>query len=174
MKINIKHSWLLIFAVFLLSACESSPIKTLPVDTEETGNKVGMIAPNFVTTDIAGNEIKLSAFRGKVVLLDFWATWCGPCRTTVPELVKLWQKYKSEDFVIIGVSFDSDKAKLLDYIHTNNMDWQHIHDTGYDVNINYKVDVIPKVFLIDRQGKIIFASHPLMTNLDSLVGAVLK
>jgi thiol-disulfide isomerase/thioredoxin len=123
--------------------------------------------------DQFGKPVSLSDFRDKVVLLDFWATWCPPCREAMPEVKKVWEKYRDRDFMIIGVSldFDRDLDEWRDYISTNDLGWTHVADGRYWNNAvarQYDVTAIPEMKLLDREGNIIATSHSIR-RLDSLI-----
>lgn len=102
-----------------------------------------------------GKAVDLSKLRGKVVLLDFWATWCGPCMAKLPEILKLKDKYKGKDFQLIGISLDEDKAVLLKTVKAKGMDWPEYFDgKGWESEVGTKFDVrsIPAAWLIDKKG----------------------
>jgi peroxiredoxin len=117
---------------------------------------VGSMAPDFPAKDISGHAVKLSALRGKVVLLDFWATWCPPCRVEVPNLLEIYRKFKDKNFVLISVSLDRDLQAARQFITDKEMGWVHIvdQDAGRDIAEKYQVEYIPSTFVINRSGKI--------------------
>jgi thiol-disulfide isomerase/thioredoxin len=115
----------------------------------------------FEVTDLDGKTLSLEKLKGKVVLIDFWATWCGPCKVEMPNVIKLHKKYNEKGFEIVGISLDRDKAALENYIRTNKMEWpQHFDGAGWQngVATKYKVRSIPATYLIDRKGKIRYRS----------------
>ena len=119
-------------------------------------------APDFTTKDLAGNDVKLSDFKGKkIVLLDFYAGWCGPCKVEMPNLVKLYAKYKDRGFEIVGISLDASAAKAKDYAKTAGITWTATWQApgGWKTPIVglYSVRGIPATFLIGKDGKIIQA-----------------
>lgn len=121
---------------------------------------IGAIAPEFTQADTSGKMISLSSFRGKYLLVDFWASWCGPCRAENPNVVKAFNKYKDKNFTILGVSLDrpQDKDKWLAAIHKDGLAWNHVSDLQYWTNAAaqlYGVQAIPQNFLLDPSGKII-------------------
>jgi peroxiredoxin len=121
---------------------------------------IGSAAPDFTQNDENGKPVKLSSFKGKYVLLDFWASWCGPCRQENPNVVRIFNKYKTKNFTVLGVSLDKPegKAAWLNAIKADGLTWTHVSDLKYWNNAAatlYFVDSIPQNFLIDPQGKIV-------------------
>jgi len=122
--------------------------------------ELGAVAPDFTQNDVNGNPVSLSSFRGKYVLIDFWASWCGPCRQENPNVVKAYNKFKSKNFTILGVSLDKADAKdnWIAAIKTDSLTWTQVSDLNFwnnKVAILYAVQSIPHNFLIDPNGKII-------------------
>jgi thiol-disulfide isomerase/thioredoxin len=118
----------------------------------------GSIAPEISLADSTGKIIKLSTLRGKVVLIDFWASWCGPCRKDNPHNVELYKKYNSKGFEIYGVSLDRDREKWLEAIKKDGLTWTHVSDLQYwksEGAKTYGINAIPATVLLDRDGKII-------------------
>lgn len=117
------------------------------------------VAPEIVMNDRNGKPLELSSLRGKVVLLDFWASWCGPCRQENPNVVAMYEKYKDKGFTVFSVSLDKDKDAWLEAIAADNLSWpNHVSDlNGWNSSaaVSYGVDAIPAAFLIDGEGKII-------------------
>ena len=121
---------------------------------------VGRMAMDFTQNDTLGNPVSLSSFKGKYVLIDFWASWCGPCRQENPNVVKAFNNYKEKGFTVLGVSLDQPNAKdkWMKAIHDDNLTWTQVSDLkfwGNAVAVQYGIQAIPQNFLIDPQGKII-------------------
>ncbi len=118
----------------------------------------GSMAPEINLPDTAGNNIALSSLRGKVVLIDFWASWCSPCRREMPNNVKLYNKYHSQGYEIYGVSLDKERSNWIKAIKDDHLNWIHVSDLRYwqsKAARNYGVNSIPFTVLIGRDGKII-------------------
>lgn len=119
----------------------------------------GKVAPDFEEKLANGKTMKLSDLKGKVVLLDFWASWCGPCRQENPNVVALYEKYKSKGFTVMSVSLDQDRERWLGAIEKDRLSWPyHVSDLkgwGSEVAKQYSVRGIPFTVLIDKDGKII-------------------
>jgi thiol-disulfide isomerase/thioredoxin len=120
---------------------------------------IGSVCPDFAETDLEGKPLSIASRKGKVVLLDFWATWCGPCRQELPNVIATYQKHHSEGFEIIGVSLDSERDKLDSFLkQEDGMTWPQYYD-GQQWNnklaVQYGVEAIPFALLIGPDGKII-------------------
>lgn len=119
---------------------------------------VGAIAPDFVQKDPAGKSVKLSDYRGKYVLVDFWASWCKPCRAENPAVVKAYNEFKAKNFTILGVSLDNERQRSawLKAIQEDGLTWTQLIDLGDEKAADlYHVQAIPQNFLIDPGGKIV-------------------
>lgn len=123
-----------------------------------TLGKVGTVLPEFKQNDVNGKPVSLSSLRGKYVLVDFWASWCGPCRAENPNVVKAFNEYKAKGFTVLGVSLDQDKSKWLDAIKKDGLAWTHVSDLKYwnnQVAVQFGIQSIPANFLIDPKGVVI-------------------
>jgi peroxiredoxin len=122
------------------------------------GTTVGYTANNFSQTSTDGKKVSLSDFKGKYVLIDFWASWCRPCRMENPNVVAAYNRFKSKGFTVLGVSMDSNRDPWLAAIQQDNLTWTHVSDLkgwGNEVGKLYGVTGIPQNYLIDREGKIV-------------------
>jgi thiol-disulfide isomerase/thioredoxin len=122
------------------------------------GLNVGQKFPGFAEQDLAGNPLSVSAYRGKVTMVDFWATWCGPCRGEMPNVIATYQKYHNLGFDIIGVSLDQSRDDLTGFLNANGIVWsQYFDGQGWQNKLarQYQVMSIPMDYLLDRHGIII-------------------
>jgi peroxiredoxin len=138
--------------------------------------KIGAAAPEISLPDVNGNTISLSSLKGKVVLIDFWASWCGPCRQANPSVVRLYKKYKDQGFEVFGVSIDSKKAAWIKAIKQDKIKYTQVNDNGgwnSSVAATYGVDQIPTSFLLDKNGNVVGIDAE-GKELDKLVKELLK
>ena len=130
----------------------------VPTLTAKAQLHVGSEAPEITLPNAKDSMIKLSSFRGKPVLVDFWASWCGPCRAENPSVVKLYKKFRERGFVVLGVSLDMKKSEWIKAIKKDRITYLQVIDKdGWNSTFagKYFVDQIPSNFLLDKEGKII-------------------
>lgn len=112
--------------------------------------------PAFELPDLSGAVITSSSFEGKVLLIDFWATWCPPCRDEIPSFIELQNTYKDQGFEIIGISLDQNKADLVAFVPANNMNYTVLHDTTNVTPTAFGgIQGIPTTFLVNKKGNIV-------------------
>jgi len=115
---------------------------------------IGTVAPDFTLRSDSGINVKLSERRGQVVMINFWATWCGPCRQEMPELERLYQKYRKAGFVILGVSVDDKPESARAMARKLNVSFPILFDNRKQASSRYDVDAMPSTLLVDRNGKV--------------------
>ncbi len=124
----------------------------LPI-AERHAVKLGEPAPNFQLRDLNGRLVTLSDLRGKVVLLNFWATWCGPCRVEMPAMEQLYHMFSRKDFEILAVSTDAQGVAITrPFQQENHLTFPILHDADYRVGLTYGARSLPMTFMVDRQG----------------------
>lgn len=141
---------------------------------------IGQIAPDFTMNDSTGNPVALSSLKGKVLLVDFWASWCSPCRAENPNVVRAYQTFKSKGFDILGVSFDQNRDKWMKAVKDDQLTWQHVSDLkgwGNAAGKQYGINSIPANVLLDKEMKIIarnLRGEELIAKLTEVLGAPSK
>jgi peroxiredoxin len=146
----IRHKFCLFFCLFIIAFSAKSQIQLQPNITDSR--------LDFTLPDIKGDSLQLSTMKGKVFLLDFWASWCVPCRFSNKNLVRLYAKYKDKGFEILGVSLDDNKNAWKRAVSKDRISWLQINDSkGWDATsaAKWQVDAIPASFLIDKDGNVV-------------------
>ncbi|MGE3821307.1 MAG: TlpA family protein disulfide reductase [Isosphaeraceae bacterium] len=120
-------------------------------------DRVGRPAPEFTARDVLGKEFRLESYRGKYVLIDFWATWCAPCVAELPRLQAAYAKYRDQGFEIVGVSLDDTRTAVTDFVKARGVPWRQLHNAGAEADLieAFGVTTIPATFLIDPDGTIV-------------------
>ena len=136
------------FSGVLLSGCTSSGT------TSEYGPGIGKLAPDFTLNSLDGQEVSLSGLRGKPVLLNFWATWCGPCRIEMPLLQEIYEKWAGKELVLLAVNLHEDPGKVREFVESAGYSFPVLLATGNEVPLSYNIRNIPATFFIDADGVI--------------------
>ena len=119
----------------------------------------GHALPNLEFASLSGEQVNLANLKGKVVLIDFWASWCGPCLRAMPDLIETYRKYHDQGFEIVGISLDKDKARLEQYMQDTGITWQQYYDgLGWENKMakRFGVQGIPHIVLVDKNGAVHF------------------
>ena len=172
---------LMLLAVVAVSACARGEnavdsVAALPSEKPE----VGFTAPAYSAVNLAGDSVSLASYRGKVVLLNAWATWCGPCRQEIPELRSIQAKYAKAGLVVVGVTVDSEgtEAQIDDFVKEFRMDYPLWRDPAERISAQYAIMGLPATFLIDRRGIIRWKSTGVVapgdTTLERAIRAALE
>ena len=133
-------------------------VNVKPAPDEDTIAE-GHAFPRLEFASLSGDQVNLANLKGKVVLVDFWASWCGPCLRAMPDLIETYGRYHDQGFEIIGISLDKDKARLEQYIQDNGITWQQYYDgLGWDNKMAKRFGVrgIPHIVLVDKNGAVHF------------------
>ena len=136
------------------------PINVKPPPDENTIAE-GHAFPTLEFASLSGEQVNLANLKGKAVLIDFWATWCGPCRRTMPDLVQTYREYHDQGFEIIGISLDKDRSQLEQYMKDMGITWQQYYDgLGWNNRManRFGVRAIPHIVLVDRDGTVHFST----------------
>ncbi len=136
---------------------------------------IGQKAPDFQSQSISGDDISLDSLEGQFVILEFWATWCGPCLPEIPHLKDLYEKYKNSGFAIVGISLDRDKETLMNFIDEREMEWSQIYiENGWEGELPrlFNVSGIPRMYLLDPEGNIVgrdLRGEEMISKVESLI-----
>lgn len=136
---------------------------------------IGQKAPNFKFQTVNGDDISLSNLKGQFVILEFWATWCGPCIPEIPHLKYLYENYQNSGFTIVGISLDEDRETLMNFIEDREIPWPQIYvEDGWEAELSrmYNVSGIPRMYLLDPDGNIIerdLRGEEMVSKVESLI-----
>jgi len=141
----------LLAGLLVVTACESTGSAIAAVKKEKDRRP----APDFTLKDSMGRPVKLSDYKGKVVLLNFWATWCGPCKIEIPWLIAFEQQYKEQGFAVLGVSMDEEGWEVVKpYVEQSKINYRIVIGDDMTAQLYGGVDSLPTSFMLDRQGRI--------------------
>jgi len=126
----------------------------LSISVAQAGETKKTPAPNFTSPSLSGSNVRLSELKGDVILLNFWASWCGPCRLEMPLLNKLHNKYKAIGFTVLGVNVEESTSAAQDFLKDNKVSFPILWDTQNTVSKQYNVQAMPTTVMIDRDGQV--------------------
>lgn len=152
-KMKIKKTSLLCISFIMFLALAGCKGKKGGEETKAPPLK-GDVAVDVTLQDLEGKKIKLSQFKGKVVMLNFWATWCPPCREEMPSMDAMYQKFKGTDLVMLAVSIDENAETVREFMKKNNYTMPVYHDPNKDAGAAYGITGVPETFIIDKKGVI--------------------
>jgi len=139
------------------SSSETGQTKRADIANLETGTQKGQVAPDFSLTDLNGNQVKLADYAGKIVLVNFWATWCPPCRVEMPHMQKFYDDYKDKDVVILGVNLTPTEKNMdvvTNFVQEQQLTFPIVLDQEGEVTQAYKVVAYPTTYILDADGVI--------------------
>jgi len=143
--------WLMFFIVILLAACSNET-----EDAQRNSSSRLALAPDFELSSLQGDVVKLSELRGKVVVVNFWATWCPPCREEVPSMQQLHKMMAGKEFVMLAVNIEQDGRQTVPvFLQENPVDFTILFDDSGQVRKSYGVSKYPETFIVDPQGRIV-------------------
>jgi peroxiredoxin len=144
---KLKNSFIaLVFGVFAASSLAASSME-------------GQVAPDFVLKSSTGENLRLSEYRGDVVMINFWATWCGPCRQEMPLLDELYSRYQRVGFNLLGVNIDDDSSRAMGMIEDLGVNFPVLFDDRKEVSKLYDVEAMPVTVIVDREGTVRYVHH---------------
>ena len=162
---TIKTTLLLCF-IALTFGCDSQKSdevesRLLPgVDKSIIDVAAGKLAPEFKLRNLKGEKVSLKDYRGKLVLINFWATWCVPCVAEMPSLERLYKKYKDKGFEILAISGDVDTEVLVNFVNSEKLTFQILRDPTLMISPKYGLEGFPESFLISKEGKLVSFINP--------------
>lgn len=146
----------MLLTVFFVAGCNNDSSSPTTVQSTAQGGLIGKVAPDFTLMNMAGQQVSLSQYRGKVVILNFWATWCPPCREEMPSMEALYKKYQDQGFVMLAVNVDeTGAAAVRKFLQKNPYSFPILLDSDNVAQNTYGVFRFPESFIIDRNGVIV-------------------
>lgn len=140
--------------VLLLGIVAIAVVFGLQLIRQNQTQPTGGPAPDFTITTFEGDTLKLSDLRGRIVVLNFWASWCAPCRAEAPALQSVWEQYQDDGVVLLGVAYADNGPKSLEYIAEFDITYPNAPDLGTRISETYNIQGVPETFIIDRDGNV--------------------
>ena len=134
-------------------------LSVLAATSLASSDLTGQAAPDFALKSSSGDNLRLSEYRGDVVMVNFWATWCGPCRQEMPLLDELYSRYERVGFSLLGVNIDDDSRKAMNMVSELGVSFPVLFDARKEVSKLYRVEAMPVTVLIDREGTVRYVHH---------------
>ena len=162
--------------IILLSVLTSGLVTAGCISTSTQGVEVGNLAPDFQLQDLNGQTVSISNLRGKPVLINFWATWCPPCRGEMPYLQEIYEEWASRDLVILTINIGEGSPTVEAFMQSNNLSFTVLLDTKQDVAQKYNIQYIPTTFFIDKDGIIqdkVIGAFPNKAQIESRLSKIM-
>ena len=145
----------IIISILLISSCQKKEVEKFESKFTQAGLSTvspNIEAPDFILKTLEGKQVSLNSFEGKVVILNFWASWCGPCKAEMPSIESLYNKTKDLNIVILAVNLGESESTVKSYIDSNNFSFTVLLDTDKTVGTEYGVRSIPTTYILDKNG----------------------
>jgi len=160
--------WLIVVLILIVGVLVFNVIGQPPAEISEDPIKIDksqfQTAPDFTLTDLAGNTVSLTDYKGKNIYLNFWASWCGPCKMEMPDIEKIYQEYKDKDLIVLAVDVGENMDTVNDFVTANQFNFSVLLDPKGSVAKTYKVSSIPVSIFINKEGLIVSKKIGLMTH----------
>lgn len=172
-----QRRWSLGSIVLLAGIVAVALVVALALARRQQGPLESGAAPDFTVTTFEGQTLRLSDLRGQVVLVNFWASWCLPCREEAPELEAIWQQYRAQGVTVVGIAWSDIEADTRAFIDEFNMTYPNAPDIGTRIGDDYGIRAVPETYIIDQQGEVLHrligAENVNVENLSAIIEGLL-
>jgi cytochrome c biogenesis protein CcmG, thiol:disulfide interchange protein DsbE len=172
-----RRRWSLGTLVLLVGIASVAIVVALALARRQQGPLESGAAPDFTVTTFDGQTLRLSDLRGQVVLVNFWASWCLPCREEAPELEAIWQQYRAQGVTVVGIAWSDIEADTLAFMDEFNMTYPNAPDLGTRIGDDYGIRAVPETYIIDQQGEVqhrlIGSENITVENLSAIIDGLL-